>query len=196
MAKYDDEILARLMDITYRHRNCVRECDDIISLCPKKLMSRGIDLYGMFFPDMEISKYITYKGRLTKNEKFKHYEYFFDEQGRLRLTKRYGDKVNDNRKLLNIIFYFYYDQCVEIVWYSLDENDVCITGFLDYENGKLAKFVEADNVTRHLRHNTTFDAYHEFLFNVDDEFVIRRGYSTFIGSKDKPWESVSKFRKH
>lgn len=73
MAEYDEKVFARLLDIAQRHRNCLDEHKDIILQCPKKLMSRGIDLYGMFWPDSEIGKYFTYKGRLTKNEKSRHY---------------------------------------------------------------------------------------------------------------------------
>lgn len=35
MAKYDEEVFTRLLDIAQRHRNCLDEHEDIILQCPK-----------------------------------------------------------------------------------------------------------------------------------------------------------------
>lgn len=192
MAEYDEKVFARLLDIAQRHRNCLDEHEDIILQCPKKLMSRGIDLYGMFWPDMEISKYIKYKGRLTKNEKSRHYSYYFDEQDRLRLTERF----NDDGTILNYIFYYYYENSVEIVWYSFREKDVDITGFIDYKDGKISRFVESYDLSRVLRDDKNVESYHEHVFDREPDFVIHRVYATDMFSDGRIWETQSKYRKH
>lgn len=129
MEKYDEETCARLLKIAKKHCNCLNDTDRIVSVCPKRLMSRGIDLYGMFWPEMEMSKYIICKGKLTTNERSKNYAYYFDEKDRLRLTERYGD----HRDLINKIYYYYYENSTEIVWYNLKRKTISMVGFIDYE---------------------------------------------------------------
>ena len=63
MAEYDDKVFTRLIDIANRHSDCLNDYDKTVSECPKRLLSRGIALYGMYYPDMEISKYFIYKNR-------------------------------------------------------------------------------------------------------------------------------------
>lgn len=192
MAKYDDDVCKRLLDIANRHNDCLNDYDKIVTVCPKRLMSRGIDLYGMFWPDMEISKYIKYKGRLTKNEKSRHYSYYFDEQDRLRLTERF----NDDGTILDYIFYYYYENSVEIVWYSFSEKDVDITGFIDYKDGKISRFVESYNLSLVLRDNKNVESYNEYVFDREPDFVIHRVYATDMFSDGRIWETQSKYRKH
>lgn len=192
MAKYDDDVCKRLLDIANRHNDCLNDYDKIVTVCPKRLMSRGIDLYGMFWPDMEISKYIKYKGRLTKNEKSRHYSYYFDEQDRLRLTERF----NDDGTILDYIFYYYYENSVEIVWYSFSEKDVDITGFIDYKDGKISRFVESYNLSLVLRDNKNVESYNEYVFDREPDFVIHRVYATDMFSDGRIWETESKYRKH
>lgn len=192
MAEYDEEVFTRLFDIAQRHRNCLDEHEDIILQCPKKLMSRGIDLYGMFWPDMEIGKYITYKGRLTKNEKSRHYSYYFDEQDRLRLTERF----DDDGTILNYIFYYYNENSVEIVWYSFREKDVYITGFIDYVEGKISRFVESGYPQTESRKNKKERAYREYLFDVDPNYVLDRTYAENLLGDGTIWEPIGKLRKH
>lgn len=191
MAKYDDDVCKRLLDIANRHNDCLNDYDKIVTVCPKRLMSRGIDLYGMFWPDMEISKYIKYKGRLTKNEKTRHYSYYFDEQKRLRLTERFDDGT-----ILNCIFYYYYENSVEIVWYSFKEKDVDITGFIDYKDGKISRFVESYNLSLVLRDNKNVESYNEYVFDREPDFVMHRVYATDMFSDGRIWETQSKYRKH
>ena len=91
-------------------------------------MSIGIDIYGMFFPDNEVYKKHIYKGKLTANEKKKNYAYYFDKDGRLRLTERFtpGDG------LANIIFYYYYKDYIDLsliflhYWVALGINTVLL----------------------------------------------------------------------
>ncbi len=190
MAKYDDDIFAKLKDIAKRHSDCIKDYDDIISACPKKLMSRGIELYGMFYPENELSKYINYSGKLTTNEKKKHYSYFFDENDKLRLTERY----DDGNILMNLIFYYYHEDLVEIVWYDLKRAIVHIVGFIDYKNGILSRFVESFDFGRK-GPDDGMKAYFEYVFDADEEFVLHRSYCEDFFGNGGAQESCSKMRK-
>jgi len=174
MAKYDDEVLSKLTDIAKRHFDCIKEYQDIQSLCPIKKMSRGIDLYGMYYPDQAISKYITYHGKPTDDENRRHYSYFFDEQNRLRLTERYVEDYS----LYNIIFYFYYDNLVEIVWYRVKDKTISLVGFMDYENGVLSRFIQSYDFN--YSEDLVLESFREFGFDADGKVVTDRVYSPKI----------------
>lgn len=191
MEKYDEETCARLLKIAKKHCNCLNDTDKIVSVCPKRLMSRGIDLYGMFWPEMEMSKYFIYKGKLTTNERSKNYAYYFDEKDRLRLTERYGD----HRDLINKIYYYYYENSTEIVWYNLKRNTISMVGFIDYENGKLIRFVESYDLESVLKYNEKIESYHEYQFNTDPVFVIDRVFAADMFSDGRVWEKISKMKK-
>ena len=191
MEKYDEETCARLLKITKKHCNCLNDTDRIVSVCPKRLMSRGIDLYGMFWPEMEMSKYIICKGKLTTNERSKNYAYYFDEKDRLRLTERYGD----HRDLINKIYYYYYENSTEIVWYNLKRKIISMVGFIDYENGKLIRFVESYDLESVLKYNEKIESYHEYQFNTDPVFVIDRVFAADMFSDGRVWEKISKMKK-
>lgn len=191
MEKYDEETCARLLKIAKKHCNCLNDTDRIVSVCPKRLMSRGIDLYGMFWPEMEMSKYIIYKGKLTTNERSKNYAYYFDEKDRLRLTERYGD----HRDLINKIYYYYYENSTEIVWYNLKRNTISMVGFIDYENGKLIRFVESYDMESILKSKKDINRYNEYLFDVDEEFVVMKSYSLRFFGDNKEYRTISKIKK-
>lgn len=191
MEKYDEETCARLLKIAKKHCNCLNDNDRIVSVCPKRLMSRGIDLYGMFWPEMEMSKYIIYKGKLTTNERSKNYAYYFDEKDRLRLTERYGD----HRDLINKIYYYYYENSTEIVWYNLKRNTISMVGFIDYENGKLIRFVESYDLESILKSKKDINRYNEYLFDVDEEFVVMKSYSLGFFGDNKEYRTISKIKK-
>ena len=179
MAKYDDDVCKRLLDIANRHNDCLNDYDKIVTACPKRLLSRGVDLYGLYWPDMEMSKYFIYKGKLTTNERSKNYAYYFDEKDRLRLTERYGDHKDGLENLLNLIFFYYYENTTEIVWYNTTDKHITITGYIDYNNGKISKYVETDNVSRIIESDKKVGSYREFQFDVDPEYVIGRNYILF-----------------
>lgn len=191
MEKYDEETCARLLKTAKKHCNCLNDTDRIVSVCPKRLMSRGIDLYGMFWPEMEMSKYIIYKGKLTTNERSKNYAYYFDEKDRLRLTERYGD----HRDLINKIYYYYYENSTEIVWYNLKRNTISMVGFIDYENGKLIRFVESYDLESILKSKKDINRYNEYLFDVDEEFVVMKSYSLGFFGDNKEYRTISKIKK-
>lgn len=191
MAKYDDDVCKRLLDIANRHNDCLNDYDKIVTACPKRLLSRGVDLYGLYWPDMEMSKYIICKGKLTTNERSKNYAYYFDEKDRLRLTERYGD----HRDLINKIYYYYYENSTEIVWYNLKRKTISMVGFIDYENGKLIRFVESYDLESVLKYNEKIESYHEYQFNTDPVFVIDRVFAADMFSDGRIWEKISKMKK-
>lgn len=175
LKEYDRNILSKLTDIAYRHLTYEQDYSDIVSKCSKKLMSksRHADLYGMFYPEKSLIEYFGYKGRITKNEKNRDYVYYFDDNDRLRLTERYNSAGD---QLMNLIFYYYYDNYIEIVWYRNPENVICKSGFIEYENGKMTKFVESYNIARYIKENKNIKSYNEYLFDADDEYVLHRVY--------------------
>ena len=81
MIKHDEELLAQLTKLAYKDLDGLAEYDKILLECKERLMSKGSALCGMFFPEPELSKYFIYKGKLTKNEKKKHFVYHFELNG-------------------------------------------------------------------------------------------------------------------
>lgn len=66
MDKYDEEVLAKVNEVYQRNINVMDDYENVISQCPKRLMSIGIDIYGMFFPDNEVYKNIYIKENLQQ----------------------------------------------------------------------------------------------------------------------------------
>ena len=178
MDKYDEEVLAKVNEVYQRNINVMDDYENVISQCPKRLMSIGIDIYGMFFPDNEVYKKHIYKGKLTTNEKKKNYAYYFDKDGKLRLTERFtpGDG------LANIIFYYYYEDYIEIVWFKPKFNGVSQVGFIEYNKGTLVRYVDSDNVELELKTLGYINCYTEFKYGIEKDYAIRR---SFLGKKYK-----------
>lgn len=190
MGNCEELTFSKLQDIADRHSNCLNDFMDIIFECPNKLMSIGIDLYGMFFPEKEVSKYKIYKGRLTKNEQKRNYEYYFNKEGKLRITKRYGEQ-ND---LLNIIFYYYYEDLIEIVWYSIPRASVSDVGFIEYNKGELFRFVET--ISSKIARHKPIDSFREYLYQEDNDYMLKRTYALDLrDSEGNVWDKVSKYKK-
>ena len=191
MEAYDKIILDKLLEISKKYANCYEKYNNIVSICPKKLMSKGTSIYGMFWPDMEMSKYISYSGRLTNNEEKKDFAYYFDTQDRLRITETY-----DEHNLCNLTFYYYYDDITEFVWYDINRKTIIISGFLEYNNGKLIRFVESSNIPIELRYFDKLTFYRAYLFDVDEKYVIYRQFE-YMGflTKTKPAITIGKILK-
>lgn len=191
MTKHDEEILARLTQIAYKDLDFFAEYNKILSESTNRLMSKGACLYGMFYPEPELSKYFIYKGKLTKNERKRDFLYHFDNQKRLRLTERF----DVNGELLDYIYYFYYEQYIEIVWFDLKEKIVGTVGFIDYENGKIVRFVEAFAALMSVRNKTTIKTYKEYDFSKDEEYVVETSFSNEMYSDGRELVFESKMRK-
>ena len=191
MSKYEEIVFNQLMSIANKHLYCINDYNYIMSLCSKRLMSRGVALYGMFYPENELSKYFIYKGKLTTSEYKRNYTYYFDNEDKLRLTERYIE----NGKLLNLIFYYYHEDLIEIVWVSTESEAVQFVGYVEYDNGKLIKFVESFDVEDIIKDNKKIQSFKEYLFDVDDEYVIKKTYSLDMFSDGRKWEGNLKIKK-
>ena len=189
MDKYDEEVLAKVNEVYQRNINVMDDYENVISQCPKRLMSIGIDIYGMFFPDNEVYKKHIYKGKLTTNEKKKNYAYYFDKDGRLRLTERFtsGDG------LANIIFYYYYENYIEIVWFTPKFNGVSHVGFIEYNNGILTRYVDSNDNRLMIKKLGYINRYTEFKYGVEKGYAIRRSFLGKISKNDIELLTIGKW---
>lgn len=188
MINYNENVLMRLTNIANKYCKCADDYNNFISKTSKKIMSKGVDLYGMFYPERELSKYLKYKGKITKNETKKNFSYYFDSENKLILTERYLE----NGVLSNLIFYYYYDNSIEIVWYSIKTKTVNRVGFIDYKNNKLSSFVDSYDI---LSDSSEIKAFIEYCFDVDNDYVISRTYAFDIFKDGRAFEKISKFKK-
>ena len=188
MVGHNENILMRLTNIANKYCNCIEDYNNFISKSSRKIMSRGIDLYGMFYPEMELSKYFIYKGKITNNETKKHFSYYFDNGNKLILTERYLE----NGLLSELIFYYYHENLREIVWYNIKRQTVSRVGFIDYKNNKLSSFVDSYNI---LRNSSGVKSFIEYCFDIDDDYVVTKSYSLDMLNDGGDWEKISKFKK-
>lgn len=188
MLKGCEDIILKLLEIAKKY-NTLKSYEDVILECNRKLMSKGISLYGMFYPEEELNKYFTYKGKISHDEKSKDFEYFFDELGRLRITKRYS-----NGELLNIIYYNYINNYIEIYWYHCIEKTICCVGYIEYIDGKLVRFVESgdDDIFTLLQNNEKIKSYFEYDFNDDNDYLVKRVFSSKMYSDGRIFEKTIK----
>ena len=190
--KFDADFVKRqLLDIAKRNSNCFEEYTTIIKSCCTKLMSTGMDLYGMFWPEPILAKYFEYKGKLTSNNDKKNFIYYFDTENKLRITERY----DSNGELLNYIFYYYYDNLIEIIWYNVKRKVITTTGFINYECGILSSYVESYDLEITLKNNLSIKSYHGYLYNVDKEYIIHKIYSEEIYNDGRIFEKITKIKK-
>ena len=120
-----------------------------------------------------------------------YFLYHFDNQKRLRLTERF----DVNGELLDYIYYFYYDQYIEIVWFDFKEKIVGTVGFIDYENGRIVRFVEAFAALMSVRNKATIKTYKEYDFSKDEEYVVETSFSNEMYSDGRELVFESKMRK-
>lgn len=191
MSKYDENIILKLYIIAEKYSDFFAIHNEVYSLCVKKIMSKGSGTYGMFRPEKELEKYFTYSGKLTMNEKNKDFIYYFDSNQKLRITECY----DGSSRLLYSILYNYEDDFVEIIWYSNTRERVVMTGYIEYHDGKLIRFVESGDFRKKVEFDADIKTYKEYLFDVDDEFVIGNFYSTEMFVKDSVWRTTNKMRK-
>jgi len=109
----------------------------------------------------------------------------------LRITETY-----DEHNLCNLTFYYYYDDITEFVWYDINRKTIIISGFLEYNNGKLIRFVESSNIPIELRYFDKLTFYRAYLFDVDEKYVIYRQFE-YMGflTKTKPAITIGKILK-
>lgn len=165
--------IQRIKDLQDKYKDCYSLYIKLKDSKLKTLMttSKETDLHGMFVPDKNI-EYVCgkYKGRLTKKEEKKDFKYYFDEQNRVILTERYS-----NGKLLNLIFYFYNQDNIEIIWYDIQRMFICIVGEINYINEKISKLFLTEDLGLFNKYGIKHLMFTELLFNYNDtEILINR----------------------
>ena len=80
--------------------------------------------------------------------------------------------------------------------YSSREKDVDTTGFIDYVEGKISRFVESGYPQTESRKNKKIRVYREYLFDADTNYVLDRTYAENLLGDGTIWEPIGKLRKH
>jgi len=183
--------IQRIKNLQDKYKDCYSLYIKLKDSKLKTLMttSKETDLHGMFVPDKNI-EYVCgkYKGRLTKKEEKKDFKYYFDEQNRVILTERYS-----NGKLLNLIFYFYNQDNIEIIWYDIQRMFICIVSEINYINEKISKLFLTEDLGLFNKYGIKHLMFTELLFNykklniTDSEFIMLiyliNQYSEFYNPK-------------
>ena len=183
MSNYNEKIVKKLLEIAKKYKY-LKKWQDVVLECETKIMSKGVSIYGMFYPEKELNKYFPYRGRICKSDKIKDFEYFFDNLGRLRITHRCFEHSKKH-----IIYYNYLDDLIEIIWFNIDLGIVDNVGFIQYSNGQLIKFVESivfDNFEYIEDLNVS---YKEYIFNTEGSNIIKKLY--WPDYHGKPFEFVT-----
>jgi hypothetical protein len=133
--------------------------EDIQATASKMLMSkdRHVSFYGMFLPheDMKYSV-VAYKGKLVQNPEEADFKYYFDNQNRVILTERYGE---------HDIFFFYLENCVEIVWYHRKRNRICKIAKFDISEETINKFLETRDLVENVEETNRDFSFYEYTYH-------------------------------
>jgi hypothetical protein len=184
------EKLTKLRDIALKHIDCKKDHASVLMECNKRIISKGVDIYGVCFPEMELAKYIHFCGRIVKKEDNKDFAYYYDNKGRLRLTERYvGYKEPQD-----LIFYYYSKDLIEIAWYNEQLKRLITSGYIEYNEGKLVRFVESGNFMVSIENKKELKEYIEWEFDTPGAFVLYRSYSAESYMKEV-YERVNPYRK-
>ncbi len=174
--------IERCKNIKEKYKNCY-ELYLLIQKNAKKVLMTStsrkiISLYGMFVPDPCFVLLDEYKGRITKNENKKDFKYYFDEKDRIILTERCPDE-----KISELIFYFYSENKVEFVMYSLGGKEIVELGELNYVQGKVANALYNDLVSEEDLNTDAKDysgSYKEFIFTyIEKETIVEKKFNIF-----------------
>lgn len=171
MIKENKVVLDELNNIMINHNNVVEEYNYILKNHSYRNLSKGDSIYGMYFPDKELTKYFTYNGKLTKNEKTKDFAYYFDENNKLILTERFS-----NGTLLNAILFYYYENKVEIVWYCMKRKKINAVGEIIYLDNRINKFIESGDALKHI------NSFIEYTF--EEDYIKIKSYLNYSNGKE------------
>ena len=175
--------LSILKKLKETYSDCYLQYDEILNRSSRILMSKtkGTSLYGMFYPDERISKYFVYDGKIVDCVDDCDFLYYFDDKNRLKLTIRKYD--NDNEDL---IFYYYIDDKIDIVWYSFKRETIFMVGTIERKNDNLYRFLESFDCKKEI------NSYKEYFFT--NEGVVLRTYARDFFKNGKDYESETKFK--
>lgn len=178
MNENDKENLALLNSIMQKYCPTEKDCEVIEKKCPKVLMStsKRPSFLGMFLPDLDLQNFFwTYfgdKGRVVKDPAKCDFTYYYDENDRLLLTKR---KYVDSH--LGLIFYYYYDNYVDVLWYNPEEKNypghskISLVGRIETINGTISRYVESQ-----VGYALVVTSYDEYVFSKETNTVKQRHY--------------------
>ena len=171
---------------TYSYSDLVKKVEEAMQNSDKIVKSYNSkpSLYGMYYPDPVFYKYFKYRGRVTKSDKKFTYKYYY-QGDKVLFTEQYSEdydvytgKGNGVFNLIQGIFYFYYEDHVDILICNARDNKVSCVARVIYVDGKVQSFIEA-NVSK----NSIY-LYHEWVFVENSEFLYEKFYgSFFIGDK-------------
>lgn len=171
--------IERCKNIKEKYKNCY-ELYLLIQKNAKKVLMTStsrkiISLYGMFVPDPCFVLLDEYKGRITKNENKKDFKYYFDEKDRIILTERCP-----NGKLLELIFYFYSENKVEFVMYSLGGKRIVELGELNYVQGKVANALYNDLVSEKYLNTDAREAMKNLYLHIQEKKQLLKKKVMFL----------------
>lgn len=174
-------VLNELEEIIDKHMDIISDYNDILLNYSYKKMSIGDGIYGMYFPESQLEKYFTYKGKLTNSDEKKDFAYYYDKDGKLIMTERYS-----NGFILNAILFYYCEDTIEIVWYCMKRKKINVVAKIVYSDNVLERFVESGDVTRRIV------SFIEYKFNTNDNFVNVRSYMKLQNGKELIMDSRTK----
>jgi hypothetical protein len=187
MSDYNKKTIIKLLEIAKKYKY-LKKWEEVILECETKIMSKGISIYGMFYPEKELCKYFPYSGRICKSDKIKDFEYFFDNLGRLKITHRCCEHSKRH-----IIYYNYLDDLIEIIWFNVDLGIVDNVGYIEYFNGQLIKFVESICFENLECIEDLNISYKEYIYNTEGPNIIKKVY--WPDYHGKPYEFITNLKK-
>ena len=162
-----------------------KEYEQIVKNSSEILMSKtkGESFYGMFFPCERLSKIFIYKGKLVDNEAESDFTYYFDKDKRLVLTKR-----QFNEQDLSLIFYYYHESYIDVIWFSVSDNEVETVGRIEVPEGVLTNWLVSD-----IFEGNKIIGYHEYYFTIKKGWVYERSFIKGFMSDGSDVEKVTPF---
>ena len=95
------------------------------------------------------------------------------------MTERYSEG-----SIIDILFYYYYDDHIDIAIYSPDKNKVIVVDRIEYVDGKISRFIESQDLFPEV-------SYEELVFNKDDDTTVQQnGYWDILGMKKFRTKSI------
>lgn len=171
-----------LYDVFTKYNDFPKIAEEAKQKCEKVLKSYNTkpSTYGMYYPDPVFYRYFRYRGRITKSDTRYTFKYYYQGE-KVLLTEHYSEKYNTyNGKgngifhLIEYIFYFYYDEHIDIIIYNPNLNKISSVGRVIYINDKINSFIKSLSII-----GSKIDAYDEFVFIDNSEFVFQKHYYTF-----------------
>ncbi len=178
-----------MQEVLNTYSDLIKKVDDARQKSDRvtKSFNKQPSTYGMYYPDPVFYKYFKYRGRITKSDTKFTFKYYY-QGDKVLLTEQYSEnydvysgKGNGIFTLIQYIFYFYYENYVDILVCNARNNKVSCVGRVIYIDGKVHSFIEA-NVS--YKTNEVY-SYHEWVFIENSEYLYEKFYGPYsIGNKN------------